>query len=263
MSAPTPDEDDAAEKLEAQPLLSHLVELRQRLLRVIVVVLALFLPLGLYANELFTLLAGPLLQHLPVETSMIATQVISPFLTPFKLALITAVFLAMPVALWQVWGFISPGLYQHEKRLAYPLLGLSIVLFYAGVAFAYYAVLPLVFGFVTSVVPEGVAMMTDIASYLDFVITVFFAFGFAFEIPVVIIVLVWSGLTTPAALTAKRPYVIVGVFVVGMLLTPPDIVSQTLLAVPTYLLYELGIVLARVMVPGYREVEAHRRENDR
>ncbi|MDY6941462.1 MAG: twin-arginine translocase subunit TatC [Pseudomonadota bacterium] len=250
------DPDEAS--LQEQPLIAHLVELRTRILRSVVAVLIVFVPLAFLADQLFTYLATPLLAHLPEGTSMIATEVTTPFLTPFKLAFMCAFFLTVPVVLWQAWGFIAPGLYQHERRFAYPLLVMSIFLFYAGVAFAYYVVMPLVFGFITQVVPDGVAMMTDIARYLDFVLTLFFAFGVAFEIPVVIILMVWAGIVTPGKLTKQRPYVLIGAFAVGMLLTPPDIFSQTLLALPAYLLFEIGIILARILVPGHREVDAQR-----
>lgn len=244
---------------EPQPLISHLVELRTRILRAAAAVMLIFVPLAYFANDLFTLVAQPLLEKLPEGTGMIATEVATPFLTPFKLSLVTAIFIAMPVLLWQVWAFIAPGLYQQERRFVMPLMAMSSLLFYAGVLFAYFAVMPLIFGFFTAVTPQGVSMMTDIARYLDFVLTLFFAFGVAFEIPVATVLAVWAGLTTPAALAAARPYVLVGAFGIGMLLTPPDVFSQSLLAIPTYLLYEIGIVLARIMVPGHREVEAQRR----
>lgn len=179
---------------------------------------------------------------------MIATEVASPFLAPFKLTLIVAALLAMPYVLYQAWAFIAPGMYRHEKRFALPLLVSSIVLFYSGVAFAYYLVCPMVFGFFTHISPEGVSVMTDINHYLDFVLTLFFAFGFAFEVPVATVLLVWAGITTPQALTDKRPYVIVGCFVVGMLLTPPDVFSQTMLAVPMWGLFEIGIVASRLLL---------------
>mgnify|MGYP001073358183 CR=1 FL=1 len=228
-----------------QPFMSHLVELRDRLLHMVIAILLVFLVLFPFANEVYTFIAEPIRAQLPEGSQMIATQVASPFLTPFKLALVAAVFVAMPYLLFQVWGFVAPGLYTHEKRLGVPLLASSIVLFYLGMAFAYFVVFPLVFGFFTSVTPEGVAQMPDIAFYLEFVLKLFFAFGIAFEIPIATILLVAIGATTPAALAQKRPYVIVGVFVAGMLLTPPDVVSQTLLAVPMWLLFELGIFFSR------------------
>jgi sec-independent protein translocase protein TatC len=228
------------------PFISHLVELRDRILRMVLAILIVFIGLFPFANDIYTFIAGPLMAVLPEGTSMIATQVASPFLTPFKLSLVAAVFLTMPYLLHQLWAFVAPGLYRHERRLALPLLASSIFLFYAGVAFAYFVVFPLVFAFLTSVAPEGVAVMTDIAAYLDFVLTLFFAFGFAFEIPIATILLVWAGMTTPEALRRKRPYVIVGAFVAGMLLTPPDVISQTLLALPMWVLFELGLIFAKI-----------------
>jgi sec-independent protein translocase protein TatC len=228
-----------------QPFMSHLVELRDRLLRMVIAIVLVFLVLFPFANEIYTFIAEPIRAQLPEGSTMIATQVASPFLTPFKLALVVAVFVAMPYLLYQFWAFVAPGLYTHEKRLAVPLLASSILLFYLGMAFAYFVVFPLVFGFFTSVTPDGVAQMPDIAFYLEFVLKLFFAFGIAFEIPIATILLVAVGATTPAALAQKRPYVIVGVFVAGMLLTPPDVVSQTLLAIPMWLLFEAGIFFSR------------------
>ncbi len=224
-----------------QPLIYHLIELRDRLLRVVLVVAVLFLVLMPFSNYLFTALSGPLTAHLPEGNSMIAIEVASPFLIPFKLTLVLALFLAMPMVLYQMWAFIAPGLYKHERRLVSPLLVSSTLLFYAGAAFAYFVVFPLVFAFFTATAPEGVSVMTDISRYLDFVLTLFFAFGAAFEVPIVVVILVWTGVATQQGLREKRPYVIVGAFVVGMILTPPDVISQTLLAVPVWLLFELGI----------------------
>ncbi|NCC27391.1 MAG: twin-arginine translocase subunit TatC [Gammaproteobacteria bacterium] len=231
-----------------QPFVSHLIELRDRLIRMSIAIFVVFLALFPFANEIYTFVAAPLMAQLPEGNTMIATQVAAPFLTPFKLALIAAVFLSMPFLLYQFWGFVAPGLYKHEKRLATPLLISSIILFYVGVAFAYFVVFPLIFAFLSASTPDGVAMMTDISAYLDFVLALFFAFGIAFEIPIATILLVAAGITTPAALASKRPYVIVGAFVVGMLLTPPDVISQTLLALPMWLLFELGIVFSKVLV---------------
>jgi sec-independent protein translocase protein TatC len=225
-----------------------------------VAVLLIFVCLVPFADHIFSAAAGPLMAQLPPGTSMIATQVASPYLTPFKLALAVAVFLAMPVILYQAWAFVAPGLYKQERRLVLPLLVSSILLFYAGVAFAYFVVFPLMFGFFTAMAPTGVQVMTDIASYLDFVLALFFAFGFAFEVPVATVLAVWAGFTTPASLSKKRSYVLLGAFVIGMFLTPPDVISQTLLAVPMYLLFEAGIVMSRIMVPGHREVEQQQRE---
>ena len=241
MTAPAYDEDPGPE----QPFISHLVELRDRLLRMIMAIAVMFLILFPFANDLYTFVAEPIRAQLPEGSTMIATQVASPFLTPFKLALVAAVFLAMPYLLFQIWGFVAPGLYQHEKRFALPLLASSIVLFYLGMAFAYLVVFPLVFAFFAATTPEGVAQMPDISFYLDFVLKIFFAFGVAFQIPIATILLVAMGMTTAESLSEKRPYVIVGCFVVGMLLTPPDVISQTLLAVPMWMLYEAGIFFSR------------------
>ena len=224
-----------------QPLLFHLIELRDRLLRMLLVVAVLFVMLVPFSNTLFSMLSGPLLAHMPEDGSMIAIEVASPFLIPFKLTLFLAVFIAIPYVLYQLWSFVAPGLYRHERRLVVPLLVSSTLLFYAGAAFAYFVVFPLVFAFFTAAAPEGVSVMTDISRYLDFVLTLFFAFGAAFEVPVVTVLLVMTGMTTQKALREKRPYVIVGAFVLGMLLTPPDVISQTLLAIPVWLLFELGL----------------------
>ena len=237
------------EELAEGTLESHLVELRTRLIRSALAVLVIFICLVPFAERVFTLIATPLMERLPEGATMIATQVASPFLTPFKMSLFVAVFLAMPVLLYQVWLFVAPGLYRKEKRFAYPLLLSSIVLFYAGVAFAYYVVFPLMFAFFAGVAPEGVTMMTDISAYLDFILTIFFAFGLAFEVPIATVMLVWSGLVSIESLGKARAYVFLGAFVLGMLLTPPDVISQTLLAVPVYLLYESGLILARVFGP--------------
>ena len=243
-----------------QPLIEHLLELRSRLLRIVLGVLLCLIPLLPFAQQIFATLAAPLLSVMPEGTSLIATEVASPFLTPFKLCLLLAIVLSMPWTLWQIWAFVAPGLYAHERRFALPLLASSTLLFYTGMAFAYFVVFPLVFGFFVAVAPEGVAVMTDIGRYLDFVITLFLAFGAAFEVPVALVLIVRTGITTPGALREKRPYVIVGAFTVGMLLTPPDILSQTLLALPVYLLYEIGIIAARIMVPGSVEVDAQREQ---
>lgn len=244
MPPPSEPDDPGAE----QPFLSHLIELRDRLIRIALGIFLVFLILFPFANEIYTYVASPLMAQLPEGSTMIATQVASPFLTPFKLALVAAAFLSMPFTLYQIWAFVAPGLYRHEKRLAVPLLVSSILLFYVGMVFAYYLVFPLIFAFMAATTPEGVAMMTDISAYLDFVLALFFAFGVAFEIPIATILLVATGLITPEALAAKRPYVIVGAFVVGMLLTPPDVISQTLLAVPMWFLFELGILFSRLLL---------------
>jgi len=230
------------------PLLDHLLELRRRLLRSVVVIVLVFAGLAVFANEIYEAVAMPMLANLPVGSSMIATDVAAPFFTPFKLTLVVAIVLAVPYLLWQLWAFIAPGLYKREKRLAAPLLISSTLLFYAGIAFAYFIVLPLALGFFANAAPEGVAIATDISRYLDFVLAIFMAFGIAFEVPVVIILLCWSGMTTPDNLRKKRPYIIVGAFVVGMLLTPPDVISQTLLALPMWFLFELGVLLASLYI---------------
>ena len=237
------------EQLAEGTLVSHLVELRSRLIRSALAVLLIFICLVPFAERVFTLVATPLMERLPEGATMIATQVASPFLTPFKMSLFVAVFLAMPVILYQVWRFVAPGLYRKEKRFAFPLLLSSIVLFYAGVSFAYFVVFPLMFTFFAAVAPEGVTMMTDISAYLDFILTIFFAFGLAFEVPIATVMLVWSRLVSIETLGKARAYVFLGAFVLGMLLTPPDAISQTLLAVPVYLLYESGLVLAKVLGP--------------
>jgi sec-independent protein translocase protein TatC len=211
-------------------------------------VLLVFLPLSFYANQIYSFLADPLLKHLPANSTMIAIDVASPFLTPFKLALVASVFLAVPIILYQFWAFVAPGLYKKERRLILPLLVASTLLFYLGVAFAYFVVFPLVFGFLTTTAPVGVSVMTDISKYLDFILTMFFAFGVCFEVPIFTIVLVWTGFVSPAELADKRPYVIVGAFIIGMVLTPPDAISQTLLAVPMWLLFEIGLLCSRFFV---------------
>lgn len=243
---PPPLEEEVAPE---QPLIAHLLELRDRLLRIVITVIVIFLSLFAFANDLYSLLAEPLMVHLPKGSSMIATEVASPFLTPFKLTLVVSLFLAIPVVLYHVWAFVAPGLYKNERKMIYPLLISSTLLFFGGAAFAYYVVFPLVFGFLTSVAPEGVAVMTDISKYLDFVLSMFFAFGVAFEVPIAVILLVWTGAVKPETLAAKRRYVIVAAFVIGMLLTPPDVISQTLLAIPLWLLFEVGVVVSRLYAP--------------
>lgn len=231
-----------------QPFIAHLIELRDRLLKAILCVALACLPLAYYANELYSFLAGPLLQYMPKNSTMVAIDVVSPFLTPFKLALITAVFASIPVIFYQFWAFVAPGLYRHERRLVFPLLIASTVLFYVGVAFVYYLVLPSLFKFLTTTAPVGVAVMTDISKYLDFVLTLFFAFGAAFQVPVITIVMVWMGVMTPESLAEKRSYIIVGAFVIAMFLTPPDAISQTMLAIPMWLLFEIGLFFSRFWI---------------
>jgi len=249
-AATNKEEDDLAEGT----LLSHLVELRSRLIKIAASVIVLFAAFIPFAQEIFAVVSQPLIDVLPGQ-QMIATAVASPLLTPFKLTFFVALFVAMPVILYQVWAFVAPGLYKKEKHFAFPLLGSSILLFYAGVAFAYFVVFPLVFGFFTAITPDGVEMMTDISAYLDFITTIVLAFGIAFEVPIATVLVVWTGLTTPDKLGKARPYVFLMAFVAGMLLTPPDIISQTLLAVPVYLLYEAGIIMSRVFAKKPEDAE--------
>jgi len=230
------------------PLITHLLELRDRILKVVIVVLVIFFSLVYFANDIYHYIAIPLTSQLPEGSSMIATGVATPFFTPIKLTIVLSIFIAIPAILHQVWAFIAPGLYKHERKLIAPLVISSALLFYMGMVFSYYVVFPLVFSFFTSTAPEGVTIATDISSYLDFVLKLFFAFGLAFEIPVATLVLCWTGATTPDALRAKRPYIVVAAFVFGMLLTPPDVISQTLLAVPMLILFELGLLFARFYV---------------
>ena len=233
-------------------LVAHLTELRDRLLRAVLAVLIGFIILFPFANEIYGFVSAPLRELMPEGSTMIATGVASPFLTPFKLSLVLAIFTAIPVILYQIWGFVAPGLYQKEKRIALPLLASSVLLFYAGAAFAYFVVFPLIFAFFTSVGPENVQVMTDINNYLDFVLKLFLAFGIAFEMPIAAVILIWTGVTSPDALAKKRPYIIVGCFIFGMLLTPPDVISQSLLAIPMWLLFELGVFSADYWNPKPR-----------
>jgi sec-independent protein translocase protein TatC len=240
-------ESETPEENKSGSLMSHLFELRDRVVRMVLAILVIFLGLFYWANDIYIYLAAPLTRHLPEGSNMIAIDVASPFLTPFKLVLMLSVFLAMPVILYQFWGFVAPGLYSNEKQLAAPLLVSSILLFYAGMAFAYYVVFPLVFGFFTSIGPEMVSISTDIGRYLDFVLALFFGFGLAFEVPIATIILVAIGFTTPAKLAEKRPYIIVAAFIFGMFLTPPDIISQVLLAIPIWLLFEAGVIASSII----------------
>ncbi|WP_275269185.1 Sec-independent protein translocase subunit TatC [Pantoea ananatis] len=240
---------------DTQPLISHLIELRKRLLNCIVAVLVIFLALIYFANDIYHAVASPLINQMPAGASMIATDVASPFFTPIKLTMIVSVFLAVPVILYQVWAFVAPALYRHERKLVMPLLFSSTLLFYVGVAFAYFIVFPLAFGFFAKTAPQGVTIATDITNYLDFVMTLFMAFGVAFEVPVAIVLLCWTGITNPDDLKKKRPYILVGAFVVGMLLTPPDVFSQTLLAIPMYCLFEVGVFFSRYYVGKGRHAE--------
>lgn len=231
----------------SMPLIAHLTELRQRLLHSVLAVLVAFIALAPFSREIYAAFSAPLRRFLPEGSSMIATAVFSPFMTPFKLTLLVAVFIAIPFVLYQVWAFVAPGLYRHEKRITAPLMASSILLFYAGAAFAYYLVLPAIFSFLPSMTPDGVAMMTDINEYFDFVLTMFFAFGVVFEVPVAVVLLIWSGIATSQGMAEKRSYIIVACFAIAMVLTPPDPISQTLLAVPMCLLFEAGLLAGRLL----------------
>lgn len=234
---------------QEQPLVSHLIELRNRLLKSVLLVLALFLSMFYFANDLYLIMVEPLSNLLPNTGDMIATGVASPFLVPFKMTMVLAILLAIPFILFQIWSFIAPGLYQHEKKFGIPLLISSIILFYAGIAFAYFVVLPLVFGFFTATGPDGVSFLPDIANILNFILKIFFAFGIAFEIPIATFLMVLTGMTTVQSLSEKRPYIFLGCFVVGMLVTPPDVISQTVLALPMYSLFEIGVLFSRMIKP--------------
>jgi sec-independent protein translocase protein TatC len=234
-----------------QTLVSHLIELRSRMLKALTCILLIFIVLSLFAGDIYSLVAKPLFQQLAPGSGMIATEVASTFIAPIKLAFFLSLFISMPYILYQAWSFVAPGLYQDERHFAISLLISSIFLFYAGTAFAFFVILPVLFGFFTAIAPEGVIVMTDISRYLDFILKIFFAFGLAFEVPVLTILLIWSGITTVAALKLKRPYIIVAAFVIGMLLTPPDVMSQLLLALPVWFLFEFGLWLAtKFLNPG-------------
>jgi sec-independent protein translocase protein TatC len=243
------------EKLAEGTLISHLLELRDRLIRAMIGVALVFMPCVFYSNQIFAFVAKPLKEKLPAGASLIATGVMSPFTTPFKLSFYVALIIAMPYVLYQVWAFVAPGLYRHEKRFAIPLLASSILLFYVGMVFAYLFVFPVMFQFFTSSTPMGVQMMTDITSYLDFVVTMFFCFGIAFEVPIAVVLLVIMGIVRLEKLKASRGYVLIGVFIIAALLTPPDPVSQCVMAIPMYLLYEGGLIMARILVRMKRESE--------
>lgn len=243
------DNDDTTHHDQGQPLVEHLTELRDRLLRIIIAVIPILGVSFYFANDIYSFVSEPLRRFLPEGTSMIATEVASPFLTPFKLSLFVATIVAMPYILFQIWQFIAPGMYKHEKRLAFPLFASSIVLFYAGLAFAYYVVFPLVFQFFSGIIPAGITYSPDIARFLDVALKLFLAFGIAFEIPIATILLIWSGIADPKSLSQKRPFVFVGCFVIGMLLTPPDVISQCLLALPMWLLFEAGLFFGRAFKP--------------
>ena len=247
------DEAKKAEDLAEGTLMSHLLELRDRLMKAMLGLLIAFVPCAIYANELFTLIAQPLIDKLPKGTSLIATNVVSPFMTPFKVAFFVSLFISMPVVLYQIWAFVAPGLYRREKHFAVPLLVSSVVLFYAGAVFAYFAVFPVMFSYLVMTAPVGVAFTPDMASYLDFVLTMFFAFGVAFEVPVAVVLLVLTGIVKVEKLAANRGYVVIGIFVIAAFLTPPDAISQCIMAGPMYLLYEGGLVMARIMQKMRRE----------
>jgi sec-independent protein translocase protein TatC len=242
------DVDPERESLAEGSLISHLMELRDRLLRSVIAVLIAFVPCAFFSDRLFTLVALPLIEKMPQGTSMIATSIVAPFMAPLKLALLSGLFLAMPYVLFQVWAFVAPGLYRHEKRFAIPLMLSSIVLFYAGVAFAYFVVFPLMFSFLTSAAPQGVQVMTDMSNYLDFVLLLFFAFGIAFEIPIATVLLAATGLVKVETMTKNRGYVILGIFILAAFLTPPDALSQSFMAIPMYVLYEAGILMSRFLL---------------
>jgi sec-independent protein translocase protein TatC len=237
------------EQLAEGTLISHLIELRQRLVKSVLAIVLVFACLVPFTGTIFDRVAAPLMEQLPEGSQLITTGIPAPFMVPFKTTFFVALFLAMPVVLYQTWRFVAPGLYRKEKRFAVPLLVSSIVLFYLGLAFAYFVVFPIVFGFFIGVTPETVTNMPDIGQYLSFVLTMCFAFGLAFEVPVGTVILVWSGLASIKTLAGARSYVLLGAFIVGMFLTPPDVFSQTLLAVPMYLLYESGILMARWLLP--------------
>ena len=234
--------------MEKSSFFGHLRELRSRILKSLVIILLCFLGLVYFSNDIYLTLSEPLLSFLPENSSMIATEVASPFLAPLKLTFFTSLLLSMPFLLNQVWKFIAPGMYENEKSLSFFLMLSSLMLFYVGILFTYFLVLPLVFGFFTGAAPDGILIMTDISRYLDFVLSLMFAFAIAFEIPVLIFLLIWSGISSSDSLRSKRPYVIIGCFTVGMLVTPPDVISQSLLAVPAWILFELGIVTANLFV---------------
>jgi sec-independent protein translocase protein TatC len=235
-----------------ETFISHLVELRNRLIYSLVAVFVIFIPLAVFANELYEYFAKPLMSVLPEGSTMISTEPHGPFFVPFKFAFAVAVAIAVPFLFYQLWAFVAPGLYDNEKALALPIIASSTILFYCGIAFAYYVVFPIIFLFFTTTAPEGVAVMTDINAYLSFALKLFFAFGVAFEVPIATVIMVRTGITTPADLAAKRPYIVVGAFVIGMLMTPPDIFSQTLLALPVWLLFEIGLWFSRRIKPNPR-----------
>ncbi len=247
------EQDSPTGDQKEQTLMDHLIELRDRLLHMVLAILIVFIALFSFSEDIFTIAAQPLLGLMPEGTSMIATSVTSPFLVPFKLVLLLSVLLTIPYILHQMWGFIAPGLYRHEKKMATPILISSVILFYCGIAFAYFVIFPILFGFFIGIAPEGVAVMTDIGQYLDFIIAIFFAFGIAFEVPVATFLLIAAGVTSADKLAEKRPYIIIGAFIIGMFLTPPDVISQSLLAIPIWLLFELGLIASRIFLKDKSE----------
>lgn len=248
------DQNDAGDQKELT-IVDHLVELRDRILKCVVLLLVIFLSLIYFANDIYTFVARPLIAVLPENSSMIAIDPTSPFFAPFKLTFYAALFISAPFILYQLWAFIAPGLYRNEKKLAVPLFVSSVILFYAGMAFAYFVLFGIIFNFFVSVAPTDIAVAPDITSYLNFVLKIFFAFGFAFEIPIAVFLCIWAGLVEPESLEGKRPYVIVSCFVVAMLLTPPDPFTQSLLALPMWLLFELGIFLGKYFLRKKAEQE--------
>jgi sec-independent protein translocase protein TatC len=264
MSNKETEQEDIKDQQEEreQTLMDHLIELRDRLLHMVLAILIVFIALFAFSEDIFTIAAEPLLNLMPEGTSMIATGVTSPFLVPFKLVMLLSVLLTIPYLLHQIWAFIAPGLYRHEKRMATPLLISSVILFYCGIAFAYFVIFPILFGFFIGIAPEGVAVMTDIGQYLDFIIAIFLAFGIAFEVPVATFLLIAAGVTTADKLAGKRPYIIIGAFVIGMMLTPPDVISQSLLAIPIWLLFELGLIASRLFLNVSEKEEEVIMEND-
>jgi sec-independent protein translocase protein TatC len=247
------------EKLAEGTLISHLLELRDRLIKALIGVALVFVPCVMYSNDIFSFVSQPLQDKLAAGTHLIATDVMSPFTTPFKLSFFIASFIAMPWIIYQLWAFVAPGLYRHEKRFAMPLLVSAIILFYVGVLFAYYFVFPVMFAFFASTTPKGVSMMTDINRYLDFVLVMFFAFGAAFEVPVAVVLLVITGIVKLEKLKEYRGYVLLGIFIFAALLTPPDAVSQSILAIPMYLLFEGGLLMARIL-QRMKRTEAERKQ---
>lgn len=247
---------ESGENLAEGTLISHLLELRDRLMKAMLAILLVFVPCAIYSNEIFTIIAKPLLDKLPKGATLIATSITTPFMTPFKLSFFVALFIAVPVLLYQLWAFVAPGLYRHEKRFAGPLLLSSVVLFYVGVMFAYFAVFPVMFEFFASTAPVGVTMMPDIDAYLSFILTMFFCFGVAFEVPIAVVLLALTGMMSVEKLTSSRGYVLIAIFIIAAILTPPDAVSQCIMAIPMYLLYEGGLIMARVMVKMKRERKA-------